>query len=165
MARRRKFTYVPFSMSITLGTLADSTVIVGNALNALATGAYIHDVVECLVGLRDAQAGEGPIDVGFAHGDLSVTEIKEALTVTFNDPGNIIAKEHASRPVRKLGAFGVIGDSAALNDGKGMKRAIRFRVDTNHELKAFAYNRSGAALTTGAVLTIEGTVRLRWDSS
>ncbi len=163
MAKKSRFTHVPFSATIVLGTLADSTVILGDIIGAMPTGAYIHNVT-ALWGLRDATAGEGPIDVGFAHGDLSTTEIKENLTVAFNDAGNIISRERASRPVRKVGSFGVIGDSTSLNDGQPVKRAARFNVQNDHELKAWAYNRSGAALTTGAAVVIDGTVLLRWKN-
>ncbi len=162
MARKsRGMDHIPFSVTLALGTLADSTVIVTNLLASLGEKFYFHSIT-ALCGLRDAQAGEGPIDIGYAHGNLSTTEIKENLTVNLADPDDIIAREQSRRPVRKVGQFAVIGDSASLNDGQPLKRAIRFSVGSGHAIKLFAYNRSGAALTTGSSVVVDGTIHGRW---
>ncbi len=157
----KKMVHLPFSTTITLGTLADSTVVLSTILSGMTVGLYCHSVTANFA-IRNVTPGEGPIEVGFSHGDLTTTEVKENLTANLSNPDNIISRERSSRPVRKVGQFPTIAADEVLANGVPVKRALRFNIGAGNDLKAWAYNRSGAALTTGATVTIDGTVHGRW---
>jgi len=144
---------------MSLLTLADATVLLQACMGAFGEDIYIVSV-DCLFNIRDLTVGEGPIVVGLAHGDLSVTEVKEALVAELTDPDDIIAREHARRPVRKVGVF---SEAGALADGRIIRRKILFSIGDAHTLNFFAFNRSGAALTTGASISLDATIFGRWQ--
>ncbi len=113
--------------------------------------------------IRTLTAGEVPIVVGFAHSDLTVTEIAEALQAELTDPDDIIAKERSRRPVRTVGSFGENAVDMSLNDGKMLRQKIKFSVGDGHSLDLFAFNRSGGSLTTGALIELTGVLYGRWQ--
>ncbi len=112
--------------------------------------------------MKNHTAGQGPIYVGICHSDLTVTEVREALQAEMTDPDDIIAKERSRRPVRKLGVFKSIDLDDTINDGMPLRKKIRFAVGDGHNLQLWAFNRSGAALTTGSIITALGTLYGRW---
>ncbi len=66
-----------------------------------------------IVGMTE---GEGPITVGYAHSDYTVTEIKEALESGASiDPGLKIEQERTNRLIRIVGVFS--SPSQYLNHG------------------------------------------------
>ncbi len=157
------FVAIPFSESLALSTLADNTVVKGSLL----AGSLGEDLF-CLstdmqISMRDATPGQGPIFVGIAHGDLSASEILEAIDASLLDPDDIIAKEQARRPVRKLGYFSVGAESERLNQGVTKRTKMRFSIGDGHTVASWAVNRSGATLTTGNVLRFTGTLYGRWQ--
>ncbi len=170
MARRRRrrrvrkgFQAIPFSGSLALATLADDTVLLVDALSSALGEDYKTISMDCLWSLSNATGGEGPIFVGASHSDLSIVEVKEALTAEVTDPDDIIAVEHARRPVRKAGVFPVLGADAALNDGRSVRTRLGWSIGDGHNLSLFAMNRSGASLTTGALLKFQGTLYGHWQ--
>ncbi len=107
--------------------------------------------------LHNHTAGEGPISVGYAFGDYTVTEIKEALeSATSISPGDKIAGEKASRWVRKIGQFSGQNASEVLNDGLPIKTRLNWPVQIGETVAAFAYNNDTNDLTTGSVVGIMG---------
>ncbi len=98
---------------------------------------------------------EGPVIVGLAHSDYSVTEIKECIESAGSiDAGDKIAQEKANRLVRMVGTLGV--DEDTLNDGKPIKTRLNWLISIGDEVNVFAYNDSGAVLTTGAIVHVTG---------
>ncbi len=164
MARRRKrrsLFWIPFETSLSLGTLLNDIVL---AAGILTFGEDFFVVsVRAAWSWRGATAGEGPIVVGYAHGDLTVTEIAEAIAAEVTDPDDIIAKERARRPVRLVGQMATIDAEGSLADGEVRSRAIRFSVGDGHALNIWAQNQSGATLTTGNNLQITGHILGRWQ--
>ncbi len=148
---------------------------VGLALSNLASGALVAGTMITfgedffIVGLkgtwsiRNATVGEGPVDVGFAHGDLSVTEILEAVTASQTDPDDIIAVERSRRPVRKVGSFTMGAADQHLNDGVPMTTRFKRSVGDNHTLDVWGLNNSGSTLTTGASIRFQGHAYGRWQ--
>lgn len=135
--------------TISLGTLADQTAVKAT-LATLASGGFIV-AADLMWAIRDVVSGEGPIEVGVAHGDYSVTELKEALEASASaDPGDLVAREHARRLLRKSGFFPGFSTEEVLNDGRVKRTKVRFALADGSTLAAYAYNRSGAALTVGA---------------
>ncbi len=159
---RRNFVAIPFTAQITLSTLASVTAILTTTIATLAEDLFIISV-DALWSLRDLTPGEGPIEVGFAHDDLTVAEVQEALNAELVDPDDIITRERARRPVRRVGIFSGLGESETLNDGRVLRQAIKFMIGDGHTLNCYALNRSGATLTTGAIVHINGTIFGRWQ--
>ncbi len=173
MARRRRrksknrsgFVAIPFSGSLALSTLGNGAALSANLLGAVFGEDIFIISVDIMFSMDTLTSGEVPIIVGLSHSDLSDTEIVEALVAELTDPDDIIAKERARRPVRKVGAF-VVENSAgdiALNDGKPIRQKVKFSVGDGHNLDMFAFNNSGATLTTGAIVSFDGTIYGRWQ--
>ncbi len=160
---RKGFIAIPFTAQLALSTLASLTVLDAAVLSATWGEDIFIISVDSYWSLRDLTPGEGPIIVGFAHGDLSVGEIAENLNAEVTDPDDIIARERARRPVRKAGQFTGLLANEALNDGKKLRTRLKFSVGEGHNLAFWARNDSGATLTTGAILNLSGTLYGRWQ--
>ncbi len=161
--RDRNFVAIPFANSLALSTLADEAVISAELMAAFGEDIFLISA-DFIFSLRGNAGGEMPIVVGIAHGDLSTTEVSEALSAEVTDPDDIIAKERARRPVRRIGTFaqGALTDQT-LNNGVPIRQRILFSVGDGHTLDFWAANRSGAALTTGAIIEVQGTLFGRWQ--
>ncbi len=160
--RRKGFQAIPFTDQLPLITLGNDLVLAQAPIAAFAGKSFFGISVDTLWGIRGLTAGEGPITVGWAHGDLSTTEIAEALVAEVNDPSDIIARERARRPVRRAGIFSAITVDQTLNDGTLIRTPLRFSISIGKTLVFWAMNQSGAALTTGAILEVQGVVYGRW---
>ncbi len=102
-------------------------------------------------------AGEGPVTVGFAHNDYSVTEIKEALeSASSISPGDKVAQERNNRLVRKVGVLSA--ESPELNDGQPIKTRLNWAMQIGSAVNLFVYNDSGVQLTTGGTINTMGTL-------
>lgn len=159
--RRYSLRKVRVSPLITLGTLGSQTVI---AEDLAPAGAEAYRLVTARMTwvLSGPTADEGPVTVGYAHSDYTVTEIKECIEAQASiDRGDKIAMEKANRLVRIVGSFWLKGDAEALNDGMPIKTKLNWRIDTGDTCKVFAYNESGSALTTGCLVNTQGTVWIR----
>ncbi len=159
---RKNFVAIPFTNSFPLLTLADATVLAGGTTTALGEDLFIISV-DLYASIRGLTSGEVPLFVGFAHNDLTVTEIKEALSANLANPDDIIQKERSRRPVRRAGQFGRSGfTDLDLNNGVVVRVPIRFTVGNSFELDIWVLNESGAALTTGATIEYQGVIYGRW---
>ncbi len=159
--RNRNFVAIPIDSGITLSTLANATALSGSLVAALTEDLYCisADLTWSIQGLTP---GEGPVYVGVAHGDYSDTEITEALTVSLTGPGNKIEQERSRRLVRRAGGFPGILAEEVLNDGRPLRIKLKFTVQNPKTIKLFAFNRSGAALTTGGIVRVFGDLYGRW---
>ncbi len=148
---------------LALSTLANNTVL-AQALTILSDDFWVisGDLNWLMIGMTP---GEDPLYVGIANGDLSVAEIKEAINASPVSRSDIVEREQARRPVRKVGAF-TQQDAATvaqrLNDGKPIRTKIRMYLAEGTELNMWAHNKSGATLTTGAKLHCYGTLYGVW---
>lgn len=107
--------------------------------------------------MRNHTGSEGPVTVGFAHGDYTVAEIKEALEANAGlSDSDQVAIEQARRKVRVAGHFTGLSTDEVLNDGKMLRTRLNFRLGDSDELAIWAYNQNGAALTTGSVVECMG---------
>ncbi len=153
---------IPFTEATALSTLASVTVITGTSL-PVSDNEYRVLSVSNLWSLRGMTPSEGPIVVGYAHGDYSVTEIKEALEAeTMMTRGDKIAAERGNRLVRRVGIFTGQVEDDTLNDGRPIRTRLNWVVPVGKTLNAFAYNQSGATLTTGAILVQNGKATIKW---
>ncbi len=157
----RNFVALPVNDGITLATLADNAVIKNTSPAILTEDLYMIST-EIVVSLQGITVGEGAIIFGMADNDLTVAEIAENLTTDQLDPNDIIARERARRPVRVLGIFSAEVANRALNSGMPLKKRIKLTFGSAKGFCFFAFNRSGASLTTGAVISIDGVLYGRW---
>ena len=131
--RGKNFQAIPVDVSVALSTLGNGTVIAANLLAALAENYYAISA-DLQWTIHDLTATEVPIEVGVSHGDLSVTEVGECLDVSFTDPGDIIARERARRPVRRAGVFSGNDSNQSLSDGNPIRSTIKFMVNEGKSL-------------------------------
>ncbi len=138
----------------TLGTLASDTALTQTLTGTSANAYRAISVIASwgVVGLTD---GDGPIHVGLAHSDYSVTEIKECIESQASiDQGDKVANERADRLVRTLGqcSFG----QPQLNDGKPMKTRLNWLIGIGDSVNMFSWNEGTGSLTTGAFTSVSG---------
>ncbi len=151
----RKVRTIPL---ITVGALATNTVVAG-ALAPASTAAY--RLISCVYrwALSDHTAGEGPYTVGYAFGDYSVTEIKEAIEIANSiSPSDKVAQEKANRWVRIVGTFAGDQVSETLNDGKALKTRLNWFIPIGSTVNAFVYNEDNATQTTGSLIDLSGNL-------
>ncbi len=156
--RRRRFNLRRARMTpeLALATLASDTVLTA-LTTGVATDTYRAMIAKATWALRGLTEGEGPITVGYAHSDYSVTEIKECLEAFNIDVGDKVSQEQADRLVRIVGTFPSSANSE-LNDGKPISTKLNWRIAIGQQVNIFAYNEDTAALQTGAVLHAQGSM-------
>ncbi len=175
MAHRRRrrrsnanFVALPYRALVALGTLGSVTAIT-NGLN----GNNFTEDFQCIsvdgtwtVDNWTNVTADGPLTVGYANSDYSVTEIKEALEVNLLGPANMIERERASRRVRAVGTFseGVGGQVRfmQLNNGMPIRTKLNWLISSGKEINLFAFNEGSGALTTGAIVNVNGKMYGRW---
>ncbi len=163
-SRRRRFNLreVRASPVIALTTLDAAIVLVTNVTGS-ADGAYRAVSMKMAWNLIGLTALDGPIIVGYAHSDYSVTEIKECIEIaTSISVGNKVAQEKANRLVRVVGTL-ERASSDDLNDGKPVTTKLNWLIPIGKSVNIFAYN-DGQQLTTGAVAKCTGSMWVK-DSS
>ncbi len=143
-----------------LSTLAASTLVAAD-MSAVNERTYAASAW-LLWSNRGITAGEGPVRVGLAHSDYTTAEIEEYLEQTDSwNEGNLVAREVASRKIREVGVFANESTEEVLNDGKMIKTALRWILLQGQTVQVWAYNASGATLTTGQVVGAAGHVWLQ----
>ncbi len=160
--RRKNFVAIPFDVAITLGTLANETVVKQTIFASALTRGLFCISADIGWSLDDFTANEGPVFVGVAHDDLTVLEIFEALNAELSDPSDIIQRERARRPVRRSGYFPGLNVREVINDGAPLRTTMKFSVHDESNLALYALNKSGAAFTTGAFVKATGVLFARW---
>ncbi len=168
--RSRGFVVIPFDNTLALSTLGDGLVLTTSLTGSNFTEDLFIMSVDMNAMITGLTAGEGiPTDIGLAHGDYSATEVKEATEVVLLGPGSKIEQEQSRRQVRKTGVMNAFVDSGNTEmqmigrDGSRYVRTkIKFVAQSGKSLKIYVKNRSGAALTTGAILRFSGDIYGRW---
>ncbi len=141
---------------ITLATLANNVALKQDAPLAITEDFRIISL-EATMALVGATAGENPISVYLVNDELSVTEIAEAIAA--NGPlgrSDRLRQEHAERAVFLLGTFVGGGTNVHIHGAMAqntiVKKTIRWTFSSAQGWSIVAFNHSGAALTTGAVI-------------
>ncbi len=118
--------------------------------------------LDTLVSLHNLTAGQGPIIVGVAHSDYTDAEIEEFVeNVTSWTQSDQISQERSRRKIRQIGVFSGVGAEEVLNDGKPIRTKCRWQLQDGQALNFWAYNASGAVLTTGGVVDFFGKAYTR----
>ncbi len=155
--RRRRYNLrrVRVTPVIALSTLA-SGIVLTTAITGAASSTYRVVSIKAQWTLTAFTAAEGPISVGYAHSDYTVTEIKEALDIAASiDQGDKIAQEKANRLVRRVGTFRS-EQGSDLNEGMPIKTRLNWLMTIGDSLVMWAQNESTSALTTGAFVNLMG---------
>ncbi len=152
---------MPITADLVLSTLANGVVVATNLTTFGLTK------VRCISAdlswsLNGATALEGPIVVGLASGDLSVTEIAEKLDAAPTSRSDRVQMEQGGRPVRSSGRFPVLSSNEVIDNGNMKRTKCPWFVDEGIELLVWARNKSGATLTTGAIVRVQGTLYMTW---
>ena len=160
---RKGYQAIPFNISVVLSTLAEGVLV---KVGLTGDQDFLQDAfvisAKINMSIRGLTAGEGPLQVGLAHSDLTVTEIGESLDANLLEPDNIIQKERARRPVRRVGYFPGAAATEVLNNGVPIHQIIKMVVNSGHRIVGWIRNQSGATLTTGAVFELQGVLSIRW---
>ncbi len=160
--RRKNFVAIPYTGSFSLSTLADETVLKSSLMASFGEDIYIISL-DLYLGLRGHTAGQTPLYFGIAHGDLTASEILEGLSAEQTDPDDIIAREHARRPIRKIGGFQGVVANPVFNHGQKIRQKVGFSVGDTKALDIWVKNQSGAALSSGTLVEFDGVIYGRWQ--
>lgn len=166
---RKNFVAIPFQKELALSTLADNAVLSIALTPALTEDLFVMSV-DMAAQIRGLTPGEGdPSTLGLAHSDYTNAEVAENLNVSLTGPGSKIEQERTQRLVRKSGVFHGFGDGAGAvlsMIGRQGSRVTRtkcmFTIQNPKTLNAWIQNRMGAPMTTGALMTVDGTIYGRW---
>ncbi len=144
-----------------LSTLASKTILL-EALTVVSGNEYRAISLKIAWSLQALTAGEGPVHVGVAHGDYTVTEVDEWMeSQSSMSRGNLIEHEKASRKIRLVGTFSGEANES-LNNGRPIRTKLNWAVVGDEVINLFIYNGGAAPLTTGGVLGAVGSIFLRW---
>ncbi len=162
-SRRGSLVPLKFTATMSLGTLADDTVISTPTIDSLEQD---FDVIstDLSVAIRNLTPGQGPLDYGLQEQGFTVAEVAEALDASpLSQYGP--AMERSRRKVRLYGTFNGEEADSTVNDGKPIRKKMFLRAfghSTFAAARVWMRNKSGATLTTGAVVEIQGTHWGRW---
>ncbi len=145
------------SSVVTMATTA-AQVALSQALTAASTsGPYRCISVIASWRSQELTDADGPLIVGYAHSDYSVTEIKECIEASASiDQGDKVAQERANRLVRVVGTLGQAVDDE-LNNGAPIKTRLNWLIGIGDTVNAFVYN-DGITMSTGALVRINGSL-------
>ncbi len=143
---------------ITLGTLADGAAVIADVDAIILTEDFRSLKTEFFIGTNESiAAGDGPIYIGIADGELTAPEIAEQLAQ--NGPlgrNDNLRTERGMRPIWVLDVFGP-GQQNGTGDKAfhGMaKKNLRWTFSNPAGWNWFAFNQSGGALVTGTVIRL-----------
>ncbi len=148
-----------------LSTLADNSVL-KTAIQAAFTRRFRVAYLKGTWIIRGGTSTEGPLVVGLAHSDYTIAEIQEATDVSVISSSEKIANERRRRLVRKVGAFKMFESNEQLQGDRGSEKVftrLNWPIEEDFSLDLWAQNRSGATLTTGAILEFDGQLVGNWQ--
>jgi len=135
---------------------AVTKVVLTQGVSGASTAQYRAMSLKGTWSISGLDAADGPITVGWAHSDYTITEIKECIeAVASISPGDKIAQEKANRLVRVVGTF-VEGGDDNLNNGKPVSTRLNWLITIGQQVNLFAYNDGDTTLTTGAIVNFLG---------
>ncbi len=152
--RRRMGRYLRGNIDINLSvsTLAGATGLL--AATQVTDEKTLVSSVKCIYSLADVTpiVNNGPLQVGVAHSDYSLTEIEAWIEQTSSwTQGDKVAREISSRFIRSIGTWDV-GEAASqavvLNDGKPITTKLNWVLTTGQGLNFWVYNEGSAAYAT-----------------
>ncbi len=165
--RYRRYLRGNIDFTMALGTLGNKTAISATVADTVIEKAWCSSV-KCsysMSGYTAVQA-DGPLLVGVAHGDYTSTEIEEWIeSVDSWEETDQIGQEIGRRKIRRIGQFDIPPNTApedtiVLNDGKMISTKTKYVFSTGQTVRFWVYNQGTGALTTGAILSVQGHANL-----
>ncbi len=154
--RRYSLRRVRVTPLLALSTLG-STIALVTGVTGASTSSYRAMSLKQTWSIVGMTEGEGPITVGYAHSNYTVTEIKEALESSAAiDPGLKVEQEKTNRLIRIVGVFS--SPSQFLNHGDPISTRLNWLISIGKAVNIFVYNENAAPLTTGAVVNAQGNL-------
>ncbi len=127
------------------------------ALTGSADGAYRVRSIKAAWNSQELTDADGPLVVGYAHSDYTVTEIKECIEASAAiSVGSLIEQERSNRLVRVVGTLGDAIDDV-LNDGEPISTKLNWLIPIGKAVNMFVYN-DGITMTTGAAVRVNGSL-------
>ncbi len=165
--RYRRYLRGNIDFSLTLGTLGSATVISGTVADTVIEKAWCSSVkASYSMSGYTAAVNDGPLVVGVSHGDYTSTEIEEWVqSIDSWEETDQIGQEVGRRKIRRIGQFEVPPtitpeDTVVLNDGKMITTKCKYVLSTGQTVRFWVFNQGTGALTTGAVLKVQGHANL-----
>ena len=160
--RSARMVYIPIAAVLSLGALGPEDLLAGPISSNLT-----HDFwcvgTKLTWSIETLTDGEVPLQFGLSHSDYTSAEVEECVEVEVLGPLGKIEQEQANRLVRHVGVFARSGlVDQGFNDGKPAWTACKFVLQDGSTLEMWCHNRSGAALTAGAVISIMGWMLGYW---
>ncbi len=157
-----KYVSIPVNAQLSIGALANQVVILGGILGALAENFFAINA-KLSWSWRAHTAGEGPVQVGLSHGDLTAAEVEAYLELSWTDPNDKIAAEVATRGkyIVPVGVFDGLTTEEKLFDGRVKKSRIKW-VTKAEDLSMYAHCQDVNGLTTGTTLEVTGKIFGYW---
>ncbi len=155
------------NLKFALGTLGAGTVLLGTPADVVEERTMITSVV-ARYSLSGYTGGDniGPVAIGIAHSDYSLTEVGEwvALATGWAE-GDKVSQEISNRLIRRIGIFDVEGGSAGeastLNEGRPVKTKLNWILTTGQNVNFWVLNMGSAALaTTDPDVNVQGHANL-----
>lgn len=138
-----------------MGALADQAAVKIDAISLTEDFRVLKAEVYAIINGATATQLDGLL-FGIADGELSATEIAEAIVAEPADKNDNLANEHSMRPVWVMGAVSdrEAGQVQAVfigeNGGPLMKWTKKWTFNNPEGWDYFVFNNSGTVLTTGA---------------
>lgn len=159
--RRKGFKAIRLDETIALSNLASNTLI--SQGGGIASDIDVFGIsMDVLCSLHNHTAVEGPILIGIANSDYTDAEIEEWVENASRwTRADMIAMERSRRQIRQIGQFAGQVAEEVLNDGKSLRVKLRYAIYEGQSVNFWAYNASGATLTTGSVVDFFGNIYTR----
>ncbi len=155
-----KFQALPVDALLPLSTLAAETVIGALAYASLEDDFWMQSC-DLTWSMHNHVAGEGPLSVGLSNSDLTIAEIDEAIEAAPTSRSDIVVREQARRPIRRVGVFPGLLSEEVLNDGKSIWTTLKMYMAEGANLVFFVENKT-AQLTGATIINIYGTIYGEW---
>ncbi len=154
------FQAIPIDGGVNLGALANNAAIVGNLTTF--TDDFWGQSADLSWTTSNATVGEGPLLVGLCSSDLTAAQVAEAILATPDSRSDIVAREQARRPVRRVGKFTVLNTHEVLADGKNIRTPVKMYFAEATQMNIFVFNASGSTLTTANFVHAYGMLYGEW---
>ncbi len=141
--------------SITVGALAASTGVIGAPRVLLQD--YVCKMIVGVVAQEAAALDDGPIVFGIMSGDMTLTELEEAIEADVVRSADVVGLERTKRPYQVLGAVGPTQATVWLE--KAQIHLPTFQEDVG--FNTFIYN-AGDQATTGSLMKFWLQLFGRW---
>ncbi len=161
---KKNFVALPVTGQLALSTLADDTVLKANVHTGVFTEDFFAISADIQVMVRNLTSGEGePSSWGLNHSDYTAPEVNEYLNVSLLGRGSKIEQERLKRLVRNGSQLvHLTAEDELIPLDRSHRVKMRFMIQEGFAIEIWVKNRSGAPLTTGAIMEWNGTIYGRW---